>query len=482
MTVELAILAAIDAFIIGAAVVLKNPKLLVPIVILGLPIEYFGTQALGALGEGGAGGVVRAMLNPGKAAMLALIVYGVIRWRHTPARLFPDSSILIPLVAMLALTILGLFWSDSLKPPNAVLIMPMYVAFVFVAPAFIEDRKDLERIVGCFLAMAALLAALAVAQRLFGVFNWREILIQSDDTSYRSNATFADPNHLARYLSITVALAAGLILSSGPRRLTVYLALSTCGIGALAIVATASRSGWLMVVLCTFLVVLWSPIKGSTKTRLIAAATVAMAALVTISLLQGGANAERIKSITQPELVLGLREFLIKAGWAMFKDNPIHGVGSGNFEHALILNYIQILPEWARTTLSHTSLVSIMAEQGILGVSMFFFVLLRIGIAVVSSYRRALTPDTRLVVGWLGAALIGIVLQSQSEGRLLDEPYIWLLLAIFVSIETGSAFTARRGESVERVPGPVEAAAAPRPLAPAAAKEPAAIIASASEA
>ena len=479
---ELAILAVMDAVIIGAVVVLKNPKLLVPIVILGLPIEYFGTQTLGALGEGGAGGIVRAMLNPGKAAMLALIVYGVVRWRHAPARLFPDSSILIAIVGMLALTILGLFWSDSLKAPNSVLIMPMYIAFVFVAPAFIEDHKDLERIVGCFLAMAALLAALAVAQRLLGVFNWREILIQSDSTSYRSNATFADPNHLARYLSITMSLAVGLILATGPRRLTVYMALSAVGVGALAIVATASRSGWLMLVLCTFLMVLWAPIHRGTKTRLIGSAAVAMAALVAISLLQGGANAERIRSITQPELVLGLREFLIKAGWAMWKDNPVFGVGSGNYQHALQLSYIDIIPDWARTTLSHTSIVSILAEQGILGISMFAFVTLRIGLAIVGVYRRALTPASRLVAGWLGASLIGIVLQSQSEGRLLDEPYIWLLLAIVVALETRPAFTAQRAGTGEPLPGEAGAVAVPRRMAPAAVKEPAAIVTGAAEA
>jgi putative inorganic carbon (hco3(-)) transporter len=441
-------LVAIDAAIVVAAVVLRNPKILIPAVVIGLPVEYFGTETVGVLGEGGIGGAVRALLNPGKFAMLLTIVLVVLRHRHEPRRIFPDSAILLPIVALTALTVLGVFWSDSLIPPNSVAIMPMYVAFVFAAPALVEDRKDAERIIGAFLFMAAALGALAVAQRLFGVFNWREILIQSDETSYRSNATFADPNLLARYLSISLALGVGMILALGPRRSTVWLALPALGAGALAIVATASRSGWLMLILCTFLMVLWAPISRQTKTKIIGTAAMAMLVLVTIIMLQGGPNAERIRSITQPELVLGLREFLIKAGWAMFKDNPIHGVGSGNFEHALVLNYIQILPEWARTTLSHTSLVSIMAEQGILGISMFLFVSLRVAITLVRSYRRAANVYARLMVGWLGTALIGIVLQSQSEGRLLDEPYIWLLLSLLVVFETRPAFARLRDTAV----------------------------------
>jgi hypothetical protein len=42
-----------------------------------------------------------------------------------------------------------------------------------------------------------------------------------------------------------------------------------------------------------------------------------------------------------------------------------------------------------------------------------------------------------MTVGWLGVALLGILLQSQSEGRLLDEPYVWLLLALVIAFETG---------------------------------------------
>jgi O-antigen ligase len=444
---ELAVLAFVDVIAIGAAITLKNPKLLIPLVVLGLPIEYFGTQTVDTLGQGGVGGAVRAMLNPGKAAMLATIVVAIWRARHNPRLLFPDSSILVPIVAMLGLTVLGLLWSDSLKAPNSVLIMPMYVAFVFVAPSFIEDRNDLERIIGCFLFMAFALSALAAAQRVFGVFNWRTILIQSDEVSYRSNATFADPNHLARYLSITLALAAGLILATGPRRLTVYLALPALGAGAIAIVATASRSGWLMLVFCTFVIVLLAPIAKATKYKIFGAAGVALSVLLVLLLFQGGANAERVSSIMDPKLVLGLREFLIKAGWAMFKDNPLFGVGSGNYQHTLTVSYLEIIPVWARTTLSHTSIVSILAEQGVLGISMFGFVTLRVTIALVRSYRRATGPSSRLVVGWLAAGLLGIVLQSQSEGRLLDEPYLWLLLGMLAAVETREVFTRQHGEA-----------------------------------
>jgi hypothetical protein len=75
----------------------------------------------------------------------------------------------------------------------------------------------------------------------------------------------------------------------------------------------------------------------------------------------------------------------------------------------------------------------------------------------------------RLIVAWLGAALIGIVLHSQSEGRLFDEPYVYLFLAILMAIETRPGFLRRAsaegaaaGEALE----PMVWAASPAEPAP----------------
>ncbi|MCC6383127.1 MAG: O-antigen ligase family protein, partial [Dehalococcoidia bacterium] len=452
---ELAVLLTLEGALLAAVVILREPKLLVPCVVLGLPIEYFGTQTLHSLGESGAAGAVRALLNPGKAAMLATIVVGVVRLRHRPQRLFPDSAVLLPVVALLAGVVLGLVWSESLKAPNSVLILPRYVAFVFVAPTLIEDRRDVERIVGAFLLAAMALALLAVAQRLFGVFNWRAILIQSDDYSYRSNATFADPNNLARYFALAMSLAVGMVLATGPRRLTIYLAIPTLVLGAAGIVATASRSGWIMLLACTLIVVLVAPIARYTKLRLVGGAGLALVALVALLLFQGGTDAERVRSLTSGVQVLGQREFLIRAGFQMWKDSPLVGVGSGNYQHALVTSYLHLIPTWARTTLSHTSFVSILAELGVVGAAIFLFVAFRVGLTVVLAYFRTKVVYNRLMTGWLGAGLLGIVFHSQSEGRLLDEPYLWLLLAILVAFETGAAFTARPPAARARARGRV---------------------------
>jgi putative inorganic carbon (hco3(-)) transporter len=456
---ELAAILAAQCALLIAVIILREPKLLIPAVIIGLPFEVLETEALDILGDSGLTGAIRSLLNPGQAAMVATVVVGVVRLRHEPARLIPNSALLLPFGALFALEFIGVAWSDSIIPPNKVLILPLYAAFIIVAPSLIENRRDVERILGAFLAIAIFLSVVAIAQRLLGVFNWRGILIQSDAYSYRSNATFADPNNFARFLALAMSLAAGLILATGPRRTTVYLAIPALLFGAVAIVASASRAGWLMLILCGFLVVMMAPIARYTKLRLTLAATVSLVAFLGFVLASGGTDAERVRSLADGFGALGQREFLIRAGVEMFKDNPLTGVGSGNYQNSIIVTYFHFVPYWARgTSLSHTSLVSIMAELGILGIAAFLLVSTKLAITLAASYWRTTVRFNRLVIGWLAAAFLGILFHSQSEGRLLEEPYLWVLIAIVIAFETGPAFTGR-----PPAPAPLEPAARVRP-------------------
>lgn len=429
----------LQATLLAAVIILREPKLLIPCVVLGLPFEYASTQALDALGSGGAGGIIRTLLNPGKAAMLATIGIAILRARHDPRRLIPNSAVILPLTVLLVVVLLGVAWSDSQSPSNAVLILPMYVAFVWAAPSMIEDREDLERIALAFLAAAAILAVVAIAQRVLGVFQWRSILVQSDAYSYRSNAFFADPNNLARFLAITMALGTGLVLASGPRRLTVYVAAPAMALSAVALVTTASRSGWLGTLLACFLVVLLAPIQRYTKARLTLSAFGGLTFVLTLVFLQGGTDAERVKSLTSGIELLGQRAFLIKGGWEMWKDNPLLGVGSGNYQNSLVTSYLWTLPWWAKTTLSHTSFISILAELGIVGMSMFVLLGFRTMVSCVAAYRLSTNRYARLMAAWVIAALVEILFQSQSEGRLLEEPYLYVMLAILAALELGAA-------------------------------------------
>ena len=435
-------LLAAQLALLGAVIILREPKLLLPAVVLGLPFEIVETRLFDAVAAGRIPSAARSLFNPGQAAMIATILVVAFRFRHQPARLFPNSALLVPLGLLLALYFLGVLWSGSLVPDQSVAVLVLYGAFVLAAPALIESRRDLEWIIGAFLAVAILLSAVAIAQRALDIFTWRSVLAEGG--AYRANATYHDPNNLARFLALVIPLAAGLILVTGPRRLTVYLAAPAAVLGGMAIVASTSRAGWMMLLLSTFIVLWLAPVPRYTRVKLTAVAGVALVLMVALVLASGGTDAARIRELATGLSAIGRREYLIRAGWQMFTDNPLMGVGAGHFQDALVSSYIHILPEWARgTTLSHTSIVTVMAELGLLGLAMLGFVCVRLALTLRSLFRRVPGRFNRLMVGWLAASFIGIFFHSQSEGRLLEEPFLWVLIAITIALETGPAFAAQ---------------------------------------
>jgi O-antigen ligase len=152
-------------------------------------------------------------------------------------------------------------------------------------------------------------------------------------------------------------------------------------------------------------------------------------------------------------------------GWQMFLDSPLIGVGSGNYQHALIVSYRYLIPAWAEVTLSHTSIISIIAENGIIGLAVFLFACVRVAAVSAHAYFGTKSRYSRLMVGWLGAGLLGIVFHSQSEGRLFDEPYIYLLLAMLVAFETAPALrglAAAAPEAEAAAARPAQARSSPR--------------------
>ena len=122
----------------------------------------------------------------------------------------------------------------------------------------------------------------------------------------------------------------------------------------------------------------------------------------------------------------------------MWKDNPLVGVGSGNYQHTLTVSYLWTLPSWATTTLSHTSLISVLAELGIVGVGVVSLFAFRLVVACRAAFKVSSDRYSRLMVAWCSASLVEIFFQSQSEGRLLDEPFLYVVLAILVSLEVGA--------------------------------------------
>ena len=138
-----------------------------------------------------------------------------------------------------------------------------------------------------------------------------------------------------------------------------------------------------------------------------------------------------------------VREYLIKAGIAMFLDHPFVGVGVGGFQPMLMGPYAEYMPAEYRAggaTLLHTHAVEVAAESGIVGLGAYAAFLATVGVILLRRMRRAV-PVHRPLVGFLAAGVAIILVGGQTEGRFYDEPYLWL----FIGMLAGVAAAMREG-------------------------------------
>lgn len=115
----------------------------------------------------------------------------------------------------------------------------------------------------------------------------------------------------------------------------------------------------------------------------------------------------------------------------MLRDHPLTGVGFGGYQHALLARYSDFLPSTLNTpnldTLSHASMVTGLAEQGVIGTSLLVAFLVALG---VEALRRR---STWTVIS--ATLIVPIFIYSQIEGRFTQEPYLWLAIELLYAAQ-----------------------------------------------
>jgi len=118
----------------------------------------------------------------------------------------------------------------------------------------------------------------------------------------------------------------------------------------------------------------------------------------------------------------------------------VTGVGLGGYQNAIKTTYKGFLPTMNPIYLNHTSALTILAEQGVVGGLLFAGFLVFLTWEVVAPIRRRGRWRNWIVMP--AVLIIPIVVLAEFEGRLVEEPYLWLAL--------GRMFAARRLEGSVR--------------------------------
>ena len=307
-------------------------------------------------------------------------------------------------------------------------IFLLALLYVIVYTAVRTRRQAVWAIVG-FVAGAAMTA-------VYGL-----ILGPSPDPleAGRLLATVQDPNFLAAALVAGVALSlAGFIAARGWPLLRLAAAGAT-GLCLLAFFLTGSRGGFVGFAVALMAMVI---VAGQPRARARAAIVALALALCTVAYYAFYAPQEireRIESATQGEVAREEGRVTIwTVGWRMVEDQPVQGVGIGNFEEQSPHHVLEpgTLPRGDlvidRPSVAHNTYLGVLAELGVIGAALFLAVIgFSVGTAVTAARRFAARGEWRMeaLARGLVVALAGVLAADFFISAEVSK-VTWLLLAL----------------------------------------------------
>lgn len=388
--------------------------------------------------------------------LAALVVLAVaLRWAHTGAR--PPGGLRAGLAGgtliLVALTSIALAPDATGSQPDLELLIKD-VAVAALAGVLLGSVAVLRRLMWVLVTGGALLGLISVFQTLTGSFDneflgfgqsaVQNIVGASDDV--RISGPIGDPNFYAQWMVVLLPLAIDRMRAEQMRPLR-WLAGGAAVLAAMTIVFTFSRGG----AVALGVVLLAMTVRHPPRLR-----TVAMVGVVTVvalPLLPGDYSA-RLGTLTQvgevesdTDISIRIRTSEIGAGFAMFGDSPIIGLGYGTF----IDNY----PAYARPIgidlstkgrEAHNLFVETAAETGVVGLTALAG-LFGAALASLAGGRRRLRriglfdgDDTgyAIAVGIFGYLVTSLFLHM-AFARL-----IWLILGIAFAFPSMARAEARR--------------------------------------
>ena len=286
-------------------------------------------------------------------------------------------------------------------------------------------------------ALAVMFAAIGFGEYATRRLLWNPKVVEANQfrSYFRVNSLFFDPNIYGRFLAIVMVALATLLLWTRRTRdvawLSVLLALLWAGL-----VLSLSQSSFaaLLAGLAVLAAVRW-------RARPVVAAVVAALALLAIvvfaipgSVHLHGHSAKSLNRATSG------RVDLMKGGLAMFADRPIYGYGSGSFAERYRAR--EGKGEAQAASASHTIPITVAAEQGVIGLAAYLFVLgasFRMLFGGLLRLRQPEPPPTARLLGRMviAAAFSALVLHTLLYADFLEDPITWALLGIGIALRRG---------------------------------------------
>jgi len=383
------------------------------------------------------------------------------------------ANLLVPLYLVIAAAVLATVlrdWTDapSVHPPRALAwLLAAAVVLYALQTLYSEDfSKGLQNVCFFFIPftvayrllreiewdrrlLAWVLIVLGVEATAFVLIGtvelatrslfWNDQIIRSNEfhTYFRVNSVFWDPNVYGRYLALIAVLATGAMLWARTRS-SFWLLTGLIAVLWFGLVPTYSQSSFLA--LLAGLAML-AAIRWSWRWTLVAVAIGTVGAMLVI-LFAGGSG-----KITSDRLNVDLsgRGSLVSGGLDLFSEQPLWGYGSGSFQAAYRDHREN---KDAPVIVSHTEPVTVAAEQGLIGLLVYFALivvaLVTLGRGLWGGWPAGSSPPA----GWVAraavlAGFVALLVHTLSYAGFFEDPITWVLLAVGASLAWAEGPTVR---------------------------------------
>ena len=351
-----------------------------------------------------------------------------------------------PLALYLAWTGLSVGWTVDVHT-GGLDVLAFYLPFTILAIAIsrLPWRPSRVRLLyGELVVMALVFAGVAFYQyETRNIFeNPKVITANAYAAFFRVNSVFWDPSIYGRFLVVALIPTAVLIVRVRSTRIA-FSALAFSAVAWIGLLISFSQSSFAALLVAVFVLsaVVW-------RWR-------SLAALAAVVAVAGGIAA------TQPKLVHALRRHttsglngatsgrasLVANGIRIAKAHPAVGVGLGGFEHA----YSKRTHRTPRQSASHNTPVTVAAEEGVVGLVLYFWLL---GALLLAAWRRIDHGVYGRLALSAGLALVAIFVHSLAYNDFFEDPTTWGLFGL-IALAAPRRVRAREPRPVETAGEPV---------------------------
>lgn len=426
--------AAVGCLAAGAA--FYEQRFIGPLLALALPLEItkLAFPFLETRAELGGGLEATSIIDAGRLVVALAFAVWLIRPGRARADVLPVSPLTLPLALLFCVYACSTLWAfDPGGARTETLRLLFSLGGFALVPFFVRDRPSLRWTLLALVASAAVLSVAGIYQQITGEFFWNEGLGQFGER--RINTFFADPNHFARFLleGIVVALA---LWCFARRPVQAWLLTPAIALSVVTLVFTGSRGAWIVGALVLPLAVMAMPLGRRTRLQIIGCGIAVVLMMVLTTAAVSPFFTKRVNTFTFGVEAFGARPYLVEAGLNMFADQPITGVGAGGYQAAFEEDYYEYKDPKikANVTASHTSAVTVLAELGLIGVVAVLFLIVR-WVMYLRDLAATRDVELRTIVIALGLCSAVVLFGSQTEGRFLEDPYLWLFAGLAVAVD-----------------------------------------------